>query len=225
MPKKKRPTHRGGAPATVAEPEKLTLPLYIRAELKKMKAAGRWDGDPEDPNLDPAVVLTQLMVDDRLSPELRAVCAKTLLPYFHDDRALMLKAELGPETGQIMVIVKQFSQPGLPVPQGSGDPNPAGDFDARDQAILDGILERHNGEPLRANAAAIDRTRAPGTAYYEVEKGADGTTEVRETGVSGSGNYTVEKDANGYERVVPTTTIRTFTPGTPDIKVIRDWEV
>jgi len=210
MPKK--PKHKGATAVRDAAPERLSLPVFIKRELARLKKAGLWDGNPDDPNLDPAVVLTQLMVDDRLAPELRAVCAKTLLPYFHDDRSLLLKAEQGEGTEQVMVTIKQYSTPEelaaaarrngiLPAPATIRDRNEPID----DASLKDAALTRNRGTlpaPDPATPAGIDARNASGAALYSIEKDGDGIARPRHTADVTKGYFEVRKDNHGIERLV-----------------------
>jgi hypothetical protein len=182
-----------------AEPERLLLPAFIKRELGRLKKANLWDGDPDDPNLDPAVVLTQLMVDERLLPELRAVCAKTLLPYYHEDRALMLKAEQGPETERLFVIIRQFGSPEeierIAAKRNNTDYNEPSTVALRDRSVTPPV-------PTPATPAAITSTRAPGAEVFQMRVGDDGIARpVRDEARVSTGYYQTHRDADGVERL------------------------
>jgi hypothetical protein len=206
MPKK----HRGATPVKAAEPEKLALPLYIRKELAKMKAAGTWDGDPFSPLLDPAVTLSIIMVDDRNDTALRAACAKSLIPFIHEDRSLAFKANASDAGGTVMVLVKRFSE-GDSTPKGlvSETPPPADDW----------------GTPSPPNPARIEARNGAGAAIYSVPD-APNARPVH-TGDAINAYFEVEKDAlTGVERLIKVDhTNRTFIPGAPDVIVKKDWDL
>ena len=170
MPKKPKRKHRGAAAAVNGEPEKLALPVYIRKELAKMKAAGRWDGDPFSPDLDPAVTLSIIMVDERNDAALRAACAKSLIPFIHEDKSLAFKAQASDAGGTVMVVVKSYSQPGLAAPATTYDRDEPVD----DASLKDAALTRNRGtQPtpeVPGGATPIDRDRSFRTGLYVMQK-------------------------------------------------------
>ncbi len=207
---KKKPKHREAAIVRAPELERLSLPVFVRKELAKMKAAGRWDGDPMDPGLDPAVTLSIIMVDDRNDPALRAACAKSLIPFIHEDKSLAFKAQASDAGGTVMVLVKRFSE-GDGIPKGLTDQTPP---------PLD-----PPGTPTPLTPAAIDRTNASGAAIYSMPDSPSGRP-VHATDAIG-GFYEVQRAADGTERIVhvdhaPADRIFNGTP--PEPKVEKDFD-
>jgi hypothetical protein len=189
--------HRGtGAPAVkVPEAEKLALPFYIRKELAKMKAAGKWEGDPFSPDLDPAVTLSIIMVDERNDPALRAACAKSLIPFIHEDRSLAFKLQASDTGGPIMVTVRSFSRGEAPETKAPAA-LPFAAFRVGPEAM------HTQPAPEPATPAAIDRTRAPGAAYYETYRDpVDGVEKMRQ----------VDEAPRAYN-------------GVPDVEVKKEWD-
>ena len=183
------------------EPEKLALPVYIRKELAKMKAAGRWDGDPFSPDLDPAVTLSIIMVDERNDAALRAACAKSLIPFIHEDKSLAFKAQASDAGGTVMVVVKSYLRPGLPAPESNYRDEPP---------------PEPPGTPDPPTCAPIDRDRAPGAQRFIIEEGRP----IRDESRVPTGYYDPRVGEDGISRLVEMDKPPREYRGEPDAPVV-----
>ncbi|MGA7925611.1 MAG: hypothetical protein WCA20_06410 [Candidatus Sulfotelmatobacter sp.] len=103
------------------EREKYDAYEWCKSELRRMREAGEYDGDPEQWH--PAARLTRLAEDPTSTPSLKFLCLKTLLEYVEMPKAAEVRALAAdhPDTS-ITVIVAPWargpgSEPTLPAPE------------------------------------------------------------------------------------------------------------
>ena len=174
--------------------------MFIRKELAKLKKAGLWTGDPNDPAIDPAIKLSMFQIDPNVSPELQAICARTLLDHWHSSLALQLKEKQGePARGATFVLVRQFAtEAQISAAKGNIDYNEPSAIALRDRSVTPPV-------PTPATPAAIDRTNAPGAEVFQMRTDASGIARpVRDETRVPTGYYQTRRGEDGIERLVET---------------------
>ncbi len=130
------------------------------------------------------------MVDERNDPALRAACAKSLMPFMHEDRSLAFKVQAENAPGTIMVAIRSFANPALPAPQGK-------------QGMREPLPDAPGTPDPGARPAGINASNAPGVQRFTVERDADNFERVvPDPAPQHTGYFETRRGDDGIERLV-----------------------
>lgn len=175
MSTKRKPAKRTYKPGTPAA--QYDFIKHCRRLVAARVKAGLYHDDPAlegaIADFDPAVALIEIAANPANEPGLRGATAAKLLPFWHKEQSLMVKAN---DNGAPVINISIAAWAALP--GSNAAPKPIAVRPAIDVTANDPELEAHGRSSVPApevfNPAGIAERHAPGAELFEVERGADG---------------------------------------------------